>query len=286
MKKGSEYELFVREIQQILIDTDVKMSIQKNITVECNKKIVDNNGITREFDIYWEYEFAGILYRTIIECKDYASKVSVEKIDALLGKIADIPYLTPIFATTQGYQSGAKVKAKNKGIELLVIREQNDDDWINKDGIPYIKDVILNIHMIHPPFITNFSPIFDKTWIEENYEISSMPKSFGGLNTEIFIEDKVKNEKYSLYELQKGLGSVALGYGKQSHVEKFSDAYIIYEEKKYKLLGYKVDFIIFENSSTKIEIDITKQILGIVENIHRNEKKAICIDGTIKKISN
>lgn len=60
---------------------------QKNIEIERNKKIKDNYGIVREFDLYWEYELAGVIYKTIIECKDYASRVSIDKIDAFIGKL-------------------------------------------------------------------------------------------------------------------------------------------------------------------------------------------------------
>ena len=125
---GREYEKFVAALHQALFDSE-KWTELKNIKIEQNKKINDNFGIAREFDLYWEYEFAGITYKTVIECKDYASKVSIEKIDALLGKISDIPDLKPIFATKTGYQSGAKKKALSNKVELLIVREQNDSDW-------------------------------------------------------------------------------------------------------------------------------------------------------------
>lgn len=102
---GKKYEAFVRKLQQALLDS-VNIVPNKTITVELNKKIKDNFGILREFDIYWEYELAGISYKTVIECKDYASKISIEKIDALIGKIRDIPSIRAIYATKTGYQSG------------------------------------------------------------------------------------------------------------------------------------------------------------------------------------
>ncbi|EHH0795760.1 restriction endonuclease, partial [Vibrio vulnificus] len=95
---GREYEEFVASLQKALFESEQWTKL-RNIQIEQNKKIEDNFGISREFDLYWEYELAGITYKTVIECKDYASKVSIEKIDALLGKIRDIPDLKPIFAT-------------------------------------------------------------------------------------------------------------------------------------------------------------------------------------------
>ncbi len=106
---GKEYEIFVASLQQALLDAE-NIITQKNIKVEVDKKITDNCGIDRQFDIYWEYELGGLTYKTVIECKDYASKVSVEKIDALIGKTRDIPDLKAVFATKKGYQSGLEQK--------------------------------------------------------------------------------------------------------------------------------------------------------------------------------
>lgn len=106
---GREYEEFVASLQKALFESEQWTEL-RNIQIEQNKKIKDNFGILREFDLYWEYELAGITYKTVIECKDYASKVSIEKIDALLGKIRDIPDLKPIFATKTGYSPVQKPK--------------------------------------------------------------------------------------------------------------------------------------------------------------------------------
>jgi hypothetical protein len=67
---GKNYEIFVQNLYQALLDSEIQ-GLQKNIKIERNKMILDKNGINREFDLYWEYEFAGITYKTVIECKDY-----------------------------------------------------------------------------------------------------------------------------------------------------------------------------------------------------------------------
>jgi hypothetical protein len=66
-KRGSEYEKFVSTLQQAILDSE-KFMKQKNIIIELNKKIIDNNNIEREFDLYWEYDLGEITYKTIIEC--------------------------------------------------------------------------------------------------------------------------------------------------------------------------------------------------------------------------
>ncbi|MBP7784359.1 MAG: restriction endonuclease, partial [Aliarcobacter sp.] len=143
-KAGTDYERFVLTIQQAILNSE-EFSKQKNIKIELNKKIVDNTGTEREFDLYWEYQLAGITYKTIIECKDYNSRISVEKIDALIGKIKDLPDIKPVFATKTGYQSGAETKAKHNKIDLLIVREQIEDDWKDKNGNPFIKKIFIRL---------------------------------------------------------------------------------------------------------------------------------------------
>ena len=74
---GRLYENFVAELQQALIDSQMFMKT-KSIKIEKNKSITDRCGISREFDLYWEYEFAGVIYKNVIECKDYESKISID----------------------------------------------------------------------------------------------------------------------------------------------------------------------------------------------------------------
>ena len=84
---GKEYELFVRDVQQILLN----MESRETITVEQNKILHDRMGNKRQFDVYWEFRVGGHLYKNVIECKDYSSPISIDKIDAFVSKILDIP---------------------------------------------------------------------------------------------------------------------------------------------------------------------------------------------------
>ena len=59
MSDGTEYEIFVQRLQQALLDSEQLMT-QKNIVVARNKKLIDRAGNVREFDLYWEYELAGV----------------------------------------------------------------------------------------------------------------------------------------------------------------------------------------------------------------------------------
>lgn len=282
---GRDYESFVQKLQQALINSEEYLH-QKNISIKRNVKIVDNCGAEREFDLYWEYELAGVIYKTVIECKDYASKISIDKIDSLIGKIRDIPDIKPIFATKTGYQKGAEQKAKHNKIELLIVREQIDDDWKDKDGNSLIKEIHINMLIQSPAHIKSFSPKLDKDWIEQNTEIdTSTPISMDGLNNEIFIKDNIKNEHYSIFDLQQKLTNIKENeYGDMSQVVEFEDGYITYKDTMLKIDSYKVDYSISKPHSMPMVIDYAKELIGVIEYVSRetNTSTAVFKDRIIK----
>ncbi|MBB1333151.1 MULTISPECIES: restriction endonuclease [unclassified Pseudoalteromonas] len=281
---GREYENFVAALHQALFDSE-KWTELKNIKIEQSKKINDNFGIAREFDLYWEYEFAGITYKTVIECKDYASKVSIEKIDALLGKIRDIPDLKPIFATKTGYQSGAKTKALNNKVELLIVREQNDSDWVLEDGTPLIKQVNIDIHAISAARITSFNTKMDGKWIKEN---TNLDTSSGNLqlsmqNDQTVIEDVGRNDKYSLKELEERLGQgTDTNFGERSLSLKFDEAYLHCDDLKLKLKEVDLTYHIPKPIHQPMNIDFSKELVGVIEYLGKSSKTAIFKDHVVK----
>lgn len=279
---GKTYEEFVQKLQQALIDSEEYLK-QKNIKIEKNKKLQDNRGRDREFDLYWEYELAEVKYKTVIECKDYNSKISIEKIDALVGKIQDFPDLKPIFATKVGYQKGAEEKAKDYKIELLIVREQNDNDWEDKDGTPLIKSILINTHILHPAKIIEFKPMIDKNFIEDNTNFDiSKPITFSGMTNEIIIEDKIKNERYSLADLEYKLRELSDGIGELTYTQEFENAYINYLDYFLKLRGYIVKYYLSPPSKITSEIDFSKELIGVVEYLNKNATVAIFKDKIVK----
>ncbi|MCP3921960.1 MAG: restriction endonuclease [Desulfobacterales bacterium] len=273
---GKKYEVFVANLQKALIHSE-KISEQKNIKIELNKKITDNCGLEREFDIYWEYEFAGITYKTVIECKDYNSKISVEKIDSLIGKIRDIPDLKPIFATKMGYQSGAKSKASSNKIELLIVREQNETDWVDENGNPYIKIINIDMTYLLPARITNFIPIIDEDWTMKNTDVDISKKlNLTDSTDKIIIEDLVENKKYSIFDMENELTKDSKG--KKGNFEKekeFKNAFIYCGNQNFKLNSYKFEYTIDGKIEQPIKIDFSKELIGVIEYFQKGVKKSI-----------
>lgn len=282
---GKNYEKFSATLQQALLNAET-FTYQKNIQIELNKKIQDNCGNEREFDLYWEYELGGLVYKTVIECKDYNSRVTVEKIDALIGKVRDIPDLRAVFATKKGYQSGAQKKAEMNKIDLLIIREQNDTDWEDSEGNPFIKEICINMQMITPPIITKFDITLDPKWLSEStdFDISNPPALISGLNNEIFIEDIAKGEKYSLHDLSQYLKPTGdEKYGAFSTYKELDNAYISFKDVRQKLKGYKVEYSIRRPVDDVTTIDLSKELLGVIEYLSKGKKKSIFREGIIKE---
>jgi hypothetical protein len=284
-KTWKEYEEFVRNLQQAIINSE-EFAKHKNITVEKNKIIKDRNGIDREFDIYWEYELCGLVYKTVIECKDYNSKIKINKIDELLGKLHDIPDIKPVFATKKGYESGAKNKAKQNNIELLIVREQNDSDLLDEQGNPYLRSINVNGILIIPARIITFQPLFDGKWIKvhrPDIDISN-PIQIIGINNEIFIDEVCNNIKYSLYDLAQNLTTLENNEpGEYEKEIQFSEAYILHRNDKFKIVSYKVRYIIIEPIESNINVYLSQELIGIVEYINKGIKLKIFSNGTIHK---
>ncbi len=278
---GKAYEEFVRKIHQALIDSETHAS-QKNIQIEKNKKLVDRFGLEREFDLYWEYTLGGIVYKSVIECKDYNSSITVDKIDALIGKINDFPGITPIFATKVGYQSGAKEKADKHKINLLIVREQKDKDWQDDDGTPYIREVNMSLVALLPARITSFVPILDEDWLDLNYPNLDTSLQLSMRNDEVIIEDVVNNEKYSLHDLERSLRSKHTGSdGSFNLKQEFEEAYLQIN-KRLKLRGYSLTYEIYPNSTSNINIDFTKELIGVIEYLRNNTKVLVFKDKNCK----
>ncbi|EKG9565900.1 restriction endonuclease [Vibrio parahaemolyticus] len=279
---GRKYEAFVASLQQALLDSEEWMA-QKNIVIERNKKIVDKSGIEREFDLYWEYELAGICYKTVIECKDYASKISIDKIDAFVGKIQDIPDIKPIFATKVGYQSGAKKKAEKHDIELLIVRKSDDSDWTLADGTRCAREVTLKVISISPARIMEFKPHVDSEWVKSNTDLKQGHIDLN-LTTDItFIDDVSRNDKYSLQTLELRLGQGTTdNFGLRSILLNFDHAYLLAEQYKLKLTSVEITYLLPKPICHEVHIDASRELIGVIEYLNKKGKTAIFENRIVK----
>jgi hypothetical protein len=114
---STEYEILVRDLHAALVENDCV----ENISVLHNVKLKGRSGATHQIDVYWEFKVAGVKYKTCIECKHYNRRVKKSDVATLIAILDDIGNATGIFATTVGYQSGAVLLAKEKGVRLVTV---------------------------------------------------------------------------------------------------------------------------------------------------------------------
>ena len=158
---GVEYEVLVKEIfEQIL---KYNLANLKTLKIEHDVYIKGNLG-THQIDVYWEFEFNGIKYKTVVQAKDWNSNVPQEKILAFNQILQDIPgQPRGIFITKTGYQKGAREIAEKLNIVLYELRKPTDKDWEGK-----MRDLKIILHGICSHLIS-CTPIFDKEYLEEYY---------------------------------------------------------------------------------------------------------------------
>ncbi len=281
---GIPYERFVQDLMQTILDADGKAG-QRNIEVKHNVKLKDKFGNERQFDVYWEYELGGVVYKTVIECKDYTSKITVEKIDALIGKLKDFPDLKGLFATTKGYQSGAEKKANANSIDLLKINHIKNFDFKSPQGEPLIKSIVGDIIAIQSAKIICFDTYLDMDWLKENTKLDlEKPIPRGEcLNISTFIHDIENDKHYSLIDLEHTLSGE---YDKELEQTKmFKNAFVEFSNgEKFKLKGYKIKYIIPSPIKSTIEVSAEDIYEGVIEYLSSGKMKFIAKNGTIKDV--
>ena len=269
---GIPYELFVQRVQQALNDAQ-GLGAYKNINVQHNVKLVDKNGIERQFDLYWEFEVGGVVYRNVIECKDFANSVPIEKIDALAGKLSSFPGMHGIIATRNAFQSGAIKEAEAKGIDVLIVRQDSAEDWRSADGVPYIKTINIKLVGLVPPQVVQFNPNFDRTWAKENgiaqVSYSCLPKEFQ------FEEETGKT--WTLQDdMDSGLGEPRDGDANIKVLKRNCTQPTFCSAPnaiKVKVLGYE---LVYRGADAiENEIAVSPEVLGVVEYVSRKRKKVV-----------
>ncbi len=135
MNPNTEYERFTQQVYQQLLNCR-----HPNIAnVQHNIKLEGRSGCKHQIDVYWEYEKNGVKHRVAIECKNYSKHVPKEKVCAFNGVLIDLDGVEGIMVSKKGFQSGAKLYAKECDISLQELREP-------EVGETFIGNKMLNIH--------------------------------------------------------------------------------------------------------------------------------------------
>lgn len=116
---NTAYEKLVSRFYQGMLNYDGF----ENIRVEHNVTLTGKSGATHQIDVFWEFKAAGTIYKTCVECKNYASAVKKSHVAAFAEILRDIGNANGIIATTSSYQKGAKLLAKENHIRLVQVND-------------------------------------------------------------------------------------------------------------------------------------------------------------------
>lgn len=129
---GKDLELITQKIYQAIVDAEYPDATFRNIQVQHNVVLPGKSGNTHQIDVYWEFELAGLVYKTIIEVKDWKNPVPQTLLHSFKAVIDDIPgTVKGIFVSRSGFQSGAKVYADANEIHLFQLAKESDDTEIS-----------------------------------------------------------------------------------------------------------------------------------------------------------
>lgn len=129
---GKRFEQITQEIYQAFLNFDCAELGVKTITVQHNVVLKGISGNTHQIDVYWEFELAGTIYKTLVEVKDWKTPVKQEQLHSFKSVIQDIPgAANGIFVSKSGFQDGAKVFAESNGIKLIQITEDEQKPYLN-----------------------------------------------------------------------------------------------------------------------------------------------------------
>lgn len=127
MKKntGKNSEYLIQEYYQNILDHQSAEIGYMPVDVEHDIVLTGKSGATHQIDVYWEFKIARTTYKTIIEVKDWKTKVKKEQIASFHSVLDDITGNPKgIYVSFSGFQEGAVKYAKHHGIELLTVTEE------------------------------------------------------------------------------------------------------------------------------------------------------------------
>lgn len=132
-----EYERLTRSIYQAIVEADVN-----TVEVRHDEKVKGRSGVEHQVDVLWEFSLAGVKHKVLVECKNYSSNLTLEKVRNFYGVLSDVGNCQGVMVTKTGFQSGAAQFGQFYGIGLKVLRAPTDADW---EGL--IETVDLRIYL-------------------------------------------------------------------------------------------------------------------------------------------
>lgn len=262
---GKAYEILTQRIFQKIVD----QNLVKNIEVKHNI-ILKGKTAEHQIDVFWEYELKGRLYQTIIETKDWSSRVKLEQLRTLKGILVDLPGRPQgVFVTKTGYQSGASDYAKKNRIVLYELHEPEKTDFAGQIGSLGIEMELSGGYRFQ-----NLNVKMDEEWVRN--EISQIDYkghyrfSLSGRYDQMILYDEKDSEIGTLYDI---LTSDIIENSSQKIFKKFDNAFIhTPSEKIPKIKISEITCLVTApRDISNFEIDLDDMVKFILKNVHKHD---------------
>lgn len=130
-----KYEQLTKAVYQRILDR----ADGNNVLVQHNVELAGRSGVKHQIDVLWKFRLAGIEHTVIVECKNYCSAITLEKVRNIFAVAHDVGNCNPVMVTKVGYQSGAADFAKHYNISLKILRPPEDADWDGRVRVIHVR---------------------------------------------------------------------------------------------------------------------------------------------------
>lgn len=222
---GKKLERIVKLIQETFKDSS-------NTIIKSNFKIENISGRKREIDIYIESKINEFVIKIAIECKEYSSPVSVEKIEAFNSKCLRIPGINKkVFVSQSGYQVDAINAARDFGIEIYDVK--SIDTEIVLSWLP-IKQLGLRFEILDYTLSVESLEFTGVSYVNENqiYFSELDSKDINQFVTSVIIEKREEIWEINLYDFMRNHKEALNKKIKSDFQIDLKGAYIINEKNQ------------------------------------------------------
>lgn len=259
---GKEYE----KLTQYIFNQIVNQQQVNTIDVQ-HDVILQGKSTSHQIDVYWKFEIGGEEYSTIVQAKDWKTKVPQKEMLAFNDIIRDLPYGTRgIFVSQAGYQKGAIDVAKANGITIYELRPPKSSDW---DG--YIKTIDIQLEIKRPVY-ENIEISIDEEWLNEHPEIKLENKYHFSCAAKDCLYDEYNAPYMTFEELIMSLVNKnpdCINYLEYQFERK---TFVIIKDYYVKLKLIKGDFG-YSRSTDSLKIDAEDFVGAVLKNVLSGDYK-------------
>lgn len=264
--KVSETSTDYEKLAQKIYGEILALQGVENIDVRHNVKIKGKSGVEHQIDVFWEYKYAGVVHRVLIECKHYSHAVSLLHVRNLHGLTTDIPNSTGIIVTTVGFQSGAKEYADFYEMGLKLIRKPRGEDW---DGCIQIVNIQMKVLRNH---YLDFKLEFDGNDQATREIAEKDPSVMSANSTEIIVRDEGYEPCAFNIWLDRHVSVGADGFGVENQKTLIPEkSYFVTPDNRELKLGRVVVTYISTQFDQDLEIDAMNLVEAVLQDFGSGE---------------